>query len=175
MAFLNIEIKARCSNPEDLEQILLEKNAHYIGTDHQIDTYFMVNDGRLKLREGNIENALICYQRDNKAGPKTSNVTLYKSQPESSLKELLTKSCGILCVVDKTRKIFFIENIKFHIDAVIGLGSFVEIEAIDENNNIGQEKLLQQTEYYIKLFSIQPEELIAVSYSDLLLNEESEL
>lgn len=172
MAFLNVEIKARCLNPEEVEQILMKNNARFIGTDHQVDTYFKVNNGRLKLREGNIENALIFYQRDNTAGPKSSNVILYKSQPESSLKEILEKSNEILCVVDKTRKIFFIENVKFHIDEVKGLGSFVEIEAIDENNNIGKNKLQEQTKYYIHLFGIQPEKLIAVSYSDLLLKKE---
>lgn len=175
MSFLNVEIKAHCSNSNKIEQILLERNARFIGIDHQIDTYFKVNNGRMKLREGNIENALIYYQRDNSAGPKSSNVILYKSQPESSLKSLLEKSCGILCVVDKIRKIFFIENIKFHIDEVKGLGSFVEIEAIDEFNNIGKERLQEQTEKYLKLLNIQLGDLVAVSYSDLLLKKESEL
>lgn len=171
MAFLNVEIKARCSNPNIIEEILLDKKARYIGTDHQIDTYFKVNEGRLKLREGNIENALICYQRENVSGPKSSNVLLYKSNPESALKDVLAKSCGILCVVDKARKIFFIENIKFHIDEVKDLGSFVEIEAIDEKNNIGIEKLEEQTNYFINLFSIQAQDLITNSYSDLILME----
>lgn len=175
MAFLNVEIKASCSNIERIEEILLDQNARFVGIDHQVDTYFNVNNGRMKLREGNIENALIFYQRDNASGPKSSNVILYKSDPDSSLKSLLEKSCGILCVVDKTRKIFFIENIKFHIDEVTELGSFVEIEAIDEFNNIGIEKLQQQTENYMKLFNIQKSELVAVSYSDLLLKTKSEL
>lgn len=175
MAILNVEIKARCSNSERIEKILLERDARFIGIDDQVDTYYLVNNGRMKLREGTIENALIFYQRDNTSGPKSSNVILYKSKPESSLKQLLTKSCGVLCVVDKTRKIFFIENVKFHIDEVKELGSFVEIEAIDEHNTIGKEKLQEQTEDYLRLFDIQESDLVAVSYSDLLLKTESEL
>ncbi len=175
MAILNVEIKARCDYSERIEKILLDRNARFVGVDHQVDTYFKVLNGRMKLREGNIENALIFYQRDNTHGPKSSNVILYKSQPDSSLKSLLSKSCGILCIVDKTRKIFFIENVKFHIDEVKELGSFVEIEAIDEFNNFGIEKLQQQTEDYLTLFNIQESELVAVSYSDLILKMESKL
>jgi len=172
MAILNVEIKARCNFPEKVEEFLLKHKARFVGTDHQIDTYFNVGNGRMKLREGNIENSLIFYNRDNTSGPKTSQVIFYKMIPNSSLKELLTKSNGVLCVVDKTRKIFFIENVKFHIDIVEGLGRFVEIEAIDETGDIGKEKLQKQTEYYLNVFHIQQEDLVAVSYSDLLINKE---
>jgi predicted adenylyl cyclase CyaB len=172
MAILNVEIKARCKTPEKIEEFLQQRKARFIGMDHQIDTYFKSGNGRLKLREGNIENSLIYYDRDNTSGPKTSKVLLYKTKPDSSLKEILTKSNGVLCVVDKKRKIFFIENVKFHIDTVKGLGRFVEIEAIDETGDIGKEKLQKQAEYYLNMFHIQQEDLVAVSYSDLLINKE---
>lgn len=169
MSFINIEIKARCSNPENIEQILLDENANFKGLDHQIDTYFNVPKGRLKLREGNIENSLIFYERENISGPKKSQVQLYKTKPESGLKKVLYHSLGINIIVDKKRKIFFIENIKFHIDEVKGLGSFVEIEAIDKHGTIGQTKLEAQCDRYIKKFAINNNDLISVSYSDLLL------
>ena len=172
MGFLNIEIKAYCSNPENIEQILIDEKAEYKGLDHQIDTYFNVPEGRLKLREGNIENSLIFYKRENISGPKKSRVQLYKTQRNSGLKEVLHHSLGIKIIVDKKRKIFFIENIKFHIDQVEGLGSFVEIEAIDKEGNIGQAKLAKQCESYIQKFGINKKDLISLSYSDLLLNEQ---
>ena len=169
MGFLNIEIKASCSNPEQIEQILISEKAEYKGLDHQIDTYFNVSEGRLKLREGNIENSLIFYHRENTSGPKKSHVQLYKTKPGSGLKEVLLHSLGKKIIVDKKRKIFFIENIKFHIDHVESLGSFVEIEAIDKDGTIGQAKLEAQCERYIKKFKIDNKDLISVSYSDLLL------
>jgi adenylate cyclase class IV len=55
------------------------------------------------------------------------------------------------------------------LDDVIGLGTFVEIEAIDSDGSIGKEKLLEQCSYYSNLFQIKNEDLIAESYSDLLL------
>lgn len=169
MKHLNIEIKAKCSDHEKIRSILKSRRADFKGTDHQIDTYFKVNNGRLKLREGNIENFLVFYERENKEGPKQSNVILFNSDPNSSLKEILTKSLGVLVIVDKQREIYFIGNVKFHLDTVKNLGTFVEIEAIDSDGTISKEKLLEQCENYLKLFEIQKSDLISDSYSDLLI------
>jgi len=168
---LNVEIKAKCHNPNKIREILESKNAENKGLDNQIDTYFKVNFGRLKLREGNIENYLIHYYRENKKDPKESHVLLFKSDSKSNLKEILTTSLGILTIVNKKREIYFIGNVKFHIDDIINLGSFIEIEAIDYEGNIGRDRLLEQCHYYLDLFNINREDLIDVSYSDLLLNK----
>ncbi len=171
MNFLNIEIKARCSDRELIRTILRQQNAQFIGQDHQIDTYFNCQQGRLKLREGNIERHLIHYDREAKPGPKKSNVTLYRPRPDSTLKEILTKSLGVLVVVDKQREIYYIDNVKFHIDQVKKLGSFVEIEAVDKLGMIGQDQLIKQCEEYIGLFQITHNDLIECSYSDMLLRQ----
>jgi adenylate cyclase, class 2 len=173
MVHINIEIKARSDNQDAVREILRSRKADFKGTDYQIDTYFKVNNGRLKLREGKIENQLIYYQRENKEGPKQSDVVLFKTDPESSVKEILTKALGVLVVVDKKREIYFIDNVKFHIDAVKDLGAFVEIEAIDNDGSIGQDKLLEQCRFYLDLFNIDQKDLIAVSYSDLLLRKQN--
>lgn len=171
MSHINIEIKAKHKNPDRVREILKSHNADFKGIDHQIDTYFRVKDGRLKLREGNIENFLIFYSRSNQAGPKQSDVTLYKTTPDSSLKTALTQALGVLVVVDKKREIYFIDNVKFHIDEVKDLGSFVEIEAIDKEPSIGKDALLQQCNDYIKILEIEDENLLSESYSDMLIKK----
>lgn len=55
-------------------------------------------------------------------------------------------------------------------DTVESLGTFVEIEAIDKNG-IGKEKLLEQCNFYMSQFKISKEDLISVSYSDLILRK----
>lgn len=169
MTHLNIEIKARLSDPERIRKLLNAENADFKGIDHQTDTYFHVPSGRLKLREGNIENNLIHYQREDREGPKQAEVTLFRTEAGSSLKDVLVRSLGILMVVDKKREIYFIGNVKFHIDEVRDLGSFVEIEAIDADGTIGKEKLYEQCNRYLQMFNILPGDLVPVSYSDLLL------
>mgnify|MGYP003492524366 FL=1 len=81
MAHLNIEFKAVCSNISLAEEKLKKLAPRFMGTDLQRDTYYKVPKGRLKLREGNIENALIYYERENKAGSKQSDVILFKHEP----------------------------------------------------------------------------------------------
>ena len=175
MNHINIEVKVRCKKPEVIRNILNQHNADFKGTDHQIDTYFKVPKGRLKLREGNIENSLIYYQRKDREGPKESDVMLFHPHKNSSLKETLSQALEILIIIKKKREIYFINNIKFHIDKVENLGSFIEIEAIDNDGKIGQKELHKQCEQYMKLFKVKEEDLINCSYSDLLLNKEIEI
>jgi len=163
-----IEIKARCSDPEKIEKILISLNAYLKGTDHQTDTYFNCSTGRLKLREGNIENSLIHYKRPDQSGPKLSDVNMLKLEAGTKLKSILSDSIGIFKTVIKKRKIFFIENIKIHIDEVKGLGSFVEIEAIDEKGIYTEEQLLEQCSGLMKKLGISDNDLIKTSYSDML-------
>jgi adenylate cyclase class 2 len=170
---INYEFKARCADIGRLETILKEHDPLYIGTDQQTDTYFNVPNGRLKLREGKIENSLIHYDRINAADARQSDVQLYTHQPDQNLKQALTKALGVKVVVSKQRKIYFIGNVKFHFDQVNELGSFVEVEAIDKDGSIGIDRLKEQCAQYILLFSIGRDQFIAESYSDLLLAKKS--
>lgn len=171
MSFLNVEIKARCTDAAFIRNYLLNHGAEFKGTDQQTDTYFNVTNGRLKLREGNIENALIWYERTNQAGPKNSSVNLVKIEDANGLKEALRKSSGIKVVVEKKREIYFIGNVKFHIDEVPGLGSFAEIEASNLYADLSQEQLKEQCDFYLAAFSINDADLVEVSYSDMLLEK----
>jgi predicted adenylyl cyclase CyaB len=166
------EIKAKCIHTEPVRQILKEHGAVSKGTDFQTDTYFDVRNGRLKLREGNVENALIYYERDNTATAKQSRVVLHKIKEASvSLKEVLLASHAVKVVVKKKREIYFIGNVKFHIDEVEGLGSFVEIEAIDEEGIREYAQLKKQCQAYMDLLGISEADLLTHSYSDILLRE----
>ena len=143
MGSLSVEIKARCSDPSRIRKILLDRGASFKGLDRQVDTYFRVPSGRpalkkgrgspdssrrLKLREGNIENALIYYERADQKRSKECDAALFPCKRKTPLKKLLTVALGVWTVVDKKREIYFIQNAKFHIDRVKRLGNFVEIE-----------------------------------------------
>lgn len=166
---LNIEIKAKSQRIDSIRTYLTDRGADYKGTDHQIDTYFKIPSGRMKLREGKIENSLIFYKRADQAGPKASEVFLYHPGQESiELKALLENALGVKKIVDKQREIYFIDNVKFHLDQVKGLGTFVEIEAIDADGDIGREKLLEQCQFYMKAFKIAEADLLEKSYADMV-------
>ena len=170
MDHINIEIKAKCFHPEKVEAFLLSNGARFAGLDHQKDTYFNVPLGRLKLRQGNIEKSLIFYQRPNQQGPKQSDFSLSNITDGPATEQLLSKALGIKVIVEKYRKIFFIDNVKFHLDEVPGLGSFVEIEAgnlSDASKTV--DDLRMQCDYYMKAFAVSDADLIHHSYSDMLL------
>lgn len=164
---VNVEIKAKCVNHDQARAFLLSREAAYVGKDHQTDTYFRVERGRLKLREGEIENALIFYEREDLAGPKNSRFLYYPTRPGSVLKEVLARSLGVLVVVNKRRDIFLIDNVRFNLDTVEKLGPFVEIEAGAAGEEADLE-LLTQCNYYLKALGVEEEDLVTVSYSDLL-------
>ncbi|MFH1799685.1 MAG: class IV adenylate cyclase [Candidatus Omnitrophota bacterium] len=169
MDSLSFEIKARCPDPSRIRKILLARGASFKGLDCQVDTYFRVPSGRLKLREGNIENALIYYKRVDQKRSKKCDATLFPCKKKTPLKKLLTVAFGVLTVVDKKREIYFIQNTKFHIDRVERLGNFVEIEVFGRKESPGVAKLRKQCKFYQKLLGIRTQELVADSYSDQLL------
>jgi len=168
----NVEIKARCEDPRHIRDYLLSNHAIFKGTDTQRDTYFNVPNGRLKLRQGKIENALIHYHRTDQKGPKSSEVTLYPVAESNLLRSLLEKALGIKVVVEKVREIYYIENVKFHIDIVNKLGNFVEIEAISADGKLPISKLREQCNFYMSVLGIDEKDLLHNSYSDLLLDSE---
>jgi adenylate cyclase, class 2 len=169
MNVINVEIKARCNDHERIRRELSARNADFAGKDHQVDTYFNSGSGRLKWREGNIEHNLIYYQRPDQEGPKASHCLLYKTEKATHLKDILEHALGVMVVVDKEREIYFIDNIKIHLDRVKGLGTFLEIEAQSEAGGLAEETLERQCRQLMGELGIRNEDLMADSYSDLLM------
>lgn len=166
---VNMEIKARCKDPNLARAVLKALEADFIGLDRQKDIYFNVPVGRLKLRTGNIENALIHYDRADQEGPKSSHVTLFTTTEGNALLDILERSLGIKAVVDKEREIYFLGHVKFHVDKVESLGDFVEIEVIDRDGNIPHEQLLATCREYMRALDISEEDLVSDSYSDQIM------
>lgn len=170
MNIRNVEFKARTEDPDTCENKLRTLQPVFIGTDIQLDTYFNVSKGRLKLREGNIENALINYDRENISGLKEAAVTLFRCLPDPALKQILIHQLGIKAIVNKQRRIYFIDNIKFHFDRVENLGNFVEVEATDSSGTFTTEELKAQCDYYFSFFELDKSALLDRSYSDMIMD-----
>lgn len=168
MAHLNVELKARCAQTDGIVQRLLELGAQSRGVDVQTDVYYQVPKGRLKLRRGTIENNLIHYHRSDQHAPKESHVSLVSVDTEHALDDLLDAALDRDVVVTKQRHILWLDNVKFHVDTVAGLGCFVEVEAIDYDGDRGRDALHAQCHDYMHLLGIGVEDLEARSYSDML-------
>lgn len=166
---VNFEFKARLVNASQVRQTLKRLHARYAGTDHQVDTYFRVPAGRLKVREGRIENALIFYRRSDAARARASRIEMMPLPPRNSLRPILASALGVLAVVDKRREIYFVGNVKIHLDEVRGLGKFIEVEAISRDGNL--KKIRGQAGEFRELLRIRASDIVPVSYSDLVLGK----
>lgn len=169
MKRVNFEFKARLKDESRIRAALKRLRARYVGTDHQLDTYYRVPTGRLKVREGKIENALIFYQRTNSARPRRSSIELMLLPRRNALRAILSGALRPQVVVDKRREIFFVGSVKIHLDRVRGLGKFVEVEAITRTGRLHHARI--QARRIQRLFGIAPADIIARSYSDMVLKK----
>src|SRR4051794_8194198 len=127
----NIEIKAKCNDLAAARRGAKRVGARRVGVLHQVDTYFHVARGRLKLREirgGGAE--LIWYVRQNRAAARESNYALVAVEEPGPLKRALAAALGVRSVVRKRRELWMYENVRIHLDEVEGLGRFIEFEAV---------------------------------------------
>ena len=169
----NIEIKARYPDLRNALRICGEMGATYAGTDLQVDSYFRVPSGRLKIRESTLgSGSLIFYRREDKQGPKQSDYLLVEiGSSAASLRELLTEALGILVQVRKKRQVLVYGTTRVHLDEVESLGSFVEFEYVLQENQ-SPEAGFSEVERLRKSLAIEDAALVSVSYSDLALGSD---
>jgi adenylate cyclase class 2 len=167
-AYADFSIKARCSDLDSLERLLLSMSPRYLGQDNQTDTYFSIPVGRMKLRQGNIECLLTHYLREEGGnGLMKTTVFLYKLNPSREVVRKCTGSLREIGQVKKCRKIYFIDNVKFHLDRLADGRTFVEIEAIDREGTLGLAVIRGLAEKYRKLLAIEAHETTSESYINI--------
>ena len=165
----NIELKAQCADLEAFEAKVKKLDHTFDGLDNQIDTFYTVPKGRLKLRESSLYGTfLIPYLRPDDSGPKRSDYSLLPVSDVTATKRILEDMFGSQLIVKKIRKIYIFENVRIHLDQVEGLGNFIEFEAVVENAsevNINREKL----DKLIKYYGVNEKDFISSAYADLIL------
>jgi predicted adenylyl cyclase CyaB len=164
----NLELKARCPDLRTLAAQVERLGARYAGLEVQTDTYFRVPKGRLKLREiAGQGAALIGYSRPDQTGARHSNYHLVPVPDAAAMKVLLTEMFGVRGVVSKRRRIWLRDNVRIHLDEVVGLGTFIEFEAVVTSPD--QESAAPaQLDELCRALHIAPVDLLAPSYADLL-------
>ncbi len=164
----NIELKARLANHVAARETAVRIATKHLGTQHQVDTFFPCHEGRLKLRQiDGLRSELISYARPDRKGPKPSDYHLVPVANPETLKAALTAALGVQTIVEKHREIFLYHNVRIHLDEVVGLGSFLEFEAVlgpDVDDIMGEEQIGELS----ATFAVDADDLLAVSYADML-------
>ena len=165
----NLEIKARCSNLSAARERAARIATDHLGIDHQVDTYFQTRKGRLKLRESSLSGGqLVPYLRPDVNGPRWSRYRVIPVDDPASLKALLTEILGPHRVVEKDREIFLYENVRIHLDRVVNLGTFLELEAVSESGDEADPAQQEKVAYLMKELGIESRDLLATSYEELV-------
>src|SRR3954471_11960557 len=169
----NVELKARDVDPERTLAAALAHGATDQGVLEQKDTYFAAREGRLKLREERAGDAaptatLIAYARADEAAARTSAYHLVDVPDPAALTAALDAALGTVVVVEKARRLLLWQDVRIHLDAVEGLGTWVELEAVapagsdltDEHRKVAELRAVR---------GVEDEHVVATGYAALLL------
>jgi len=169
MVARNIEIKARLTQRSEMEDRIVSIADSGPLVLEQIDQFYRVAQGRLKLRQINGEHAeLIFYQRSDSAGPRTSDYSRVPVTHPQPLAELLTLALEPLGIVKKTRTLYLIGQTRIHLDEVEDLGSYVELEVVLDTTQSEAEGQAIAHQLMQKL-GIEQADLVEGAYLDHLL------
>jgi adenylate cyclase len=168
----NIEIKARLRDPAGTRALVEKLSNTPAETIEQHDTFFPNPHGRLKLRQFSPgAGELIFYTRADIAGTKQSDYAIAPTSAPEHLRAVLSAALGVEQTVTKTRLLFRVGQTRIHLDSVVDLGSFIELEVVlgadqppEEGHRIAQELM--------SVLDIRESDLLDCAYADMLTNDE---
>ncbi len=165
----NVEIKVRAPDLNRVEELLRAvPGARDAGVLEQRDVFLPCHSGRLKLRfQTGQTTQLILYRRADEARLRTSDYQIFNIDNGEAFLAVAERAWGTQPEVRKRRRLYWVDNVRVHLDEVEGLGTFVELEALvdathDEKScHASAARLLQR----LGLADAMPE---SRAYADLL-------
>ncbi len=163
---LNIEFKAELRERALARGILQTLGAAFQGKFEQTDVFVRVPEGRLKRREHPGEPTVwIWYQRSDAVGVRESHWTSLDEQ------QVETRFAGLDRTpwkrVVKRRELWTLENVRIHLDELLGIGSFLEFEGVVAQGADPAETRMK-VEHLVAEFRPLLGEPIASSYESLV-------
>ncbi|XP_070710206.1 adenylate cyclase CyaB-like isoform X2 [Pempheris klunzingeri] len=170
----NVEIKAKVSDATRFAERAAQLSQSEGTIIRQCDTFFNCSRGRLKLRDFmNESGQLIFYERPDTDGPKLSRYSISATSDPPGLRAVLSDALGVKGEVRKERRLFMIGQTRVHLDAVEGLGDYMELEVVmrpDQTVEEGQ----QVAEDLMEKLGVSKESLVTGAYMDLILKGHKE-
>lgn len=169
----NIEIKAKIESIELLLPKALAIADQGPVEIEQDDTFFRCDAGRLKLRTlSPSAGELIFYRRADQQGPKESFYQLTPTHEPDRLRETLSLAWGQIGRVQKKRTLLLVGRTRIHLDRVQGLGHFLELEVVLEEDE-PLEAGMQEANDIMAQLGVEPSRLIEGAYLDLLFRQQA--
>lgn len=168
LTYKDCTLKAVLRNTSLIKKKLIALYAEFIGEDNQTDYYFECLPGKLKWRQGNIENLITHYERAQEGPIEQTRVYRYDLNPTKEQIEFLFVNYKNIGVVKKTRSIYILKNMKIHIDQLPTQKEFIEIEAIDRYEKFSSTELKEQCLQLLSRLQISTQDLIPTGYLSYL-------
>ena len=163
----NIEIKAPLGDRAALARRAEALGASRRGELRQVDTFFHVPRGYLKIREIEGEGGeLIAYTRDPGSAPRASDYVVARVSESRAICEALTRSLGVRGQVTKVRTLYLWKHTRIHLDEVVGLGSFLELETVMDG--IDRDEAEAEARSLIRALDLDSGTFLDVPYLELL-------
>jgi len=164
----NIELKAVDPDPPRSREVCRTIGAVDHGVIRQRDTYLDVRNGGLKLRDESPGRPhLIQFERADARDARPSCYRIAEIDDDGFLRAALEAALGIRGIVDKRRHLFLWNTVRIHLDEVVGLGRFIELEAVAPPES----DLTREHQLVVELraaFSITDDRLCAAGYASQL-------
>ncbi|MFN6088439.1 MAG: CYTH domain-containing protein [Cyclobacteriaceae bacterium] len=161
--YKDFTLKALAPDFEPLEDLLKNCGALFLGVDEQKDTYFQTDTGKLKLREGTIENLITHYERILEEGIERTVVYRYDVNPSAIEIENLITNYKTIGTVKKERSIYLLDIHKIQLDR-LDQGDFLEIESIDREEKFTTEELRKRCLELKEKLGIADGDLVPTGY-----------
>ncbi|MBA2641567.1 MAG: class IV adenylate cyclase [Actinobacteria bacterium] len=136
---VNVESKTQGVDLEGVARLAAALGARFEGELDQVDTYFRVRHGRLKLREISHRNPdghvlvsaeLIRYERPDQSGARVSRYERTEIGDVERCRAQLESEHDVRGCVRKRRELWTLDSTRIHLDRVESLGDFVELETV---------------------------------------------
>jgi len=164
LPYVDFTLKARVRSYEAVEEALLRTGFGFIGTDHQQDTYFEVERGKLKYRQGSIETLITHYERVREHGAEKTIVYRYDEQPSTEMVQQLYATYQAMGTVQKSRRIYRKAGLKVHLDTLPDGQQFIEIEAFAHHGSASLEELESRCQVTRQALGLASEDLLPTGY-----------
>jgi adenylate cyclase, class 2 len=175
MVAANVESKTRCPDLGAVARLAAALGARYEGRIEQVDTYFRVRRGRLKLREAShygpdgrrsASSELIRYERPDVKGARVSVYERTATEDPKSSRLRLEAAHGVRGCIRKQRELWILDSTRIHLDEVEGLGTFVELETASSGEPESTERL--EHDRLWSALGLDPHATVDCSYIDLV-------
>lgn len=163
----NIEIKTPIEDLPALASRLSALGGTREWVRRQRDTFFNCPEGYLKLREVEGEpGELIAYVREAGSHARASDYEIVPVPESAGLCSALTRSLGVRGVVEKTRTLYLWKHTRIHLDEVVGLGDYLELETV--MRDIPREEAEDETRIVITALELDPSRFLDRPYLEML-------